>query len=133
LFGFLDAEFLDVVEKLEDFLIGPLGLAFFSLRFAIEERQSAEKCCGEELAAALLPIQVNVKQIAGVELSLVPGSAVGDDAEGMQGLPVGMDRGFERQAGRAMQLAYNHALGSVDDERALGCHQRKLAHENLFF
>ena len=32
-----------------------------------------------------------------------------------------------------MQLADDDTLGTVDDKGALGCHERNLAHEYLFF
>ena len=51
----------------------------------------------------------------------------------MEHLAVGMLRGFEGNAGRAMQLADDDAFGAIDDERALRRHQRQFAHENFFF
>ena len=50
----------------------------------------------------------------------------------MQHLAVGMLRGLERDAGGAVQLAHDDALGAVDDKRALGRHERQFAHENSF-
>ena len=40
---------------------------------------------------------------------------------------------FERQAGRAVQLADDDAFSAIDDERALRRHQGQFAHENFFF
>src|SRR5436189_4392853 len=44
-----------------------------------------------------------------------------------------MLRGFERQAGRTMQLADNDAFSAIDDEGALRRHEREFAHEDLLF
>ena len=94
--------------------------------------QGAEEGGGQEFAAALLAVQIDVKQVAGVELGLVPGAAVGDDAEGMQGLAVGMLAGFKGQTGGAVQLADDDPLGAIDDKGALRRHQRQFAHEHFF-
>jgi hypothetical protein len=40
---------------------------------------------------------------------------------------------LEEYAGRAVQLRYDHALGAVDDERAVLGHQRNFAEENFLF
>ena len=116
-----DAEFLDFVKQLQDLLIRApvLILAVLALAFAIQEGEGAEEGGGQELPAALLAVQIDVEQVAGVELRLIPGAAVGDDAEGMQRLAVGMLGGLEGQAGRPVQLADDDALGAVDDKRAL--------------
>ncbi len=94
--------------------------------------EGAEESRGQKLAAALFAVQIDVEQIAGVELRLVPGTAVGNDAEGMEHLAVGMLGRFKGQAGRTVQLADDDALGAVDDECALRRHQRQFAHEHLF-
>ena len=47
-------------------------------------------------------------------------------------LAVGMVRCFEGEAGGAVQLADDDALGAVDDEGALRGHQGQFAHEDLF-
>ena len=99
----------------------------------IEEAQGAEERRRQKFAAAFLAIEINVKQVAGVELRFIPGTAIRNDAEGMQHLAVRMLGGFESQTGRTMQLADDDALGAVDDERALRGHQRQFAHEHFFF
>ena len=40
---------------------------------------------------------------------------------------------FEADARGTVQLADDHALGSVDDERALLGHKREVAHEHGLF
>ena len=50
----------------------------------------------------------------------------------MQRLAVRVLRRFKGDARRAVQLAHNHALGAIDDERALGRHERQFAHEHSF-
>ena len=118
-FGLLDAQFLDFIKQLEDVRVGAVA-------------EGAEEGGGEEFAAPLFPVQIDVKHVAGVELRLVPGAAVGDDAEGMEGLAVGMLAGFKGQTGRAVQLADDDPFGAIDDEGALRGHQGQLAHEHFF-
>src|SRR5205085_6489970 len=98
---------------------------------AVTER--AEERRGQKFAAALFAIEVNVKQIAGIELRFIPGTAIRNDAEAVQRFAVRMLGGFESQTGRTMQLADDDAFGAVDDERALRRHERKFAHEHFFF
>ena len=109
-----------VVKQLEDVRVRPVA-------------EGAEESRGQEFAAALFAVEINVEQIAGVKLRLIPGTAIGNDAEGMERLAVGMLGRFKGQAGRAMQLADDDALGAVDDKSALRRHQRQFAHEHFFF
>ena len=55
---FAQLEFFDVVEQLEDFFVG-----------AVAER--AEESRGEKFPAALASIEINVKQVAGIELHFI--------------------------------------------------------------
>ena len=57
---------------------------------AVAER--AEERGGEELPAALAAIEVDVKQIVGVELHFEPGAAVRNDAEAVEHLAVQVRR-----------------------------------------
>ena len=138
LLRFLDREFLDVVKQLENFLIRTPGLFAIVLALEIDaaldiqKGEGAEQGGGQEFPAAFFAVQIHVKQITGVELRFIPGAAVGNDAEAMQQLSVGMLRGFEGDTGRAMQLADHHAFGAIDDKGALGGHQGQFAHEHLF-
>ena len=120
IFGRLDGEFLDVVKKPEYVGVGAVP-------------QGAEECSRQKFPAALLAIQIDIEQIAGVELRLIPRAAIWNNAEGMQGLAVGMLGRLKGNPRRAVQLADDDALGAVDDECALRGHQRQFAHEHLFF
>jgi len=128
LFGFLDRELLDFVKELENFLVGAAGLFAIVLALPdaaldIQKAQGAEECRRQKFPAAFLAVEIDVKQIARVKLRLIPRTAVGNDAEAVQDFPVGMLGGLERDARRPVQLADHHALGPVDDERALWRHQ----------
>src|SRR5260221_4983498 len=139
LLGFLDRELFDIVKQLEDFLVGTTGLLAVVLAlhvdgaFNIQERERAEERRRQKFAAAFFAVEINVEQVARVELRFIPRTAVRDDAEAMQHFAVRMLRGLERDARRAVQLADHDAFGAVDDERALRRHQGQFAHENLFF
>ena len=113
-------EFLDVVEKLDHVFIRP-----------VTER--AEESRGEKFAAAFAPIEINVKQIARVELHFDPRTAIGNDPEAVEHLAVEMDARLESDTRRPMQLRNDDALRAVDHERARRRHERDLAHVNLFF
>src|ERR1019366_7881337 len=62
-----------------------------------------------------------------------PGAAVGNNAIRVEHLAVGMEARLKTDAGRAVKLADHDALGAVDDESALGRHERKFAHVNALF
>src|SRR5205807_1752254 len=111
---------LDVVEKLDDFLIGPVA-------------EGAQKRRREKFPPAFAAVEIDVKQIARVELHFDPRTAVRNDPEAVEHFPVEMDARFERDTRRAMQLRDNHALRAVNDERSLRRHERDLAHVNFLF
>src|SRR5262249_41860061 len=67
-------------------------------------------------------------KVLGIVLKLDPGTAIRNDlAEEIRAL-IGS---LEENAGGTVQLADNHALGAVDDERAVIGHQRNFAEEHL--
>src|SRR5262245_5742803 len=103
----------------ENFRVGPLCLAI-----RIEETQRAEERRRQKLPTPLFAIQIDVQEIAGVKLSFVPGTPIRDDSKAVKRFAVGMLGGLERQTRRAMQLAYDDALGAVDNKGALWCHER---------
>ena len=70
--------------------------------------------------------------IVRVEHHLDPVAAVGDDPHGEERLAVGVDLLLAGDARAAVQLRDDHALGAVDDERAVGRHDRHVAEEHLF-
>ena len=74
--------------------------ALIGVEFGLGQgKQRPEEGGREELATALLAVQVNVEQVAGVELGLIPRSAVRDDPEAVEGLAVRMLGGLESQTG----------------------------------
>src|SRR5581483_8368760 len=72
------------------------------------------------------PVHAHVQQIVGVEVELDPGAAVRDHPRREQRLAGGERLALvvvEKDTGRALELAHDHALGAVDDERALVRHE----------
>src|SRR5579859_2112792 len=77
LLSFLDREFLNFIKQLDDFLIGATGLlavilALADAAFDIQKTQRAEERRRQKLPSAFLAVEINVKQVAGVKLRLVP-------------------------------------------------------------
>ncbi len=105
-------DFADVVERLQD-----LGVAL--------EPQGAQENRAVEFAFA---VDTNVQQILVVVLEFHPASAIRNDLAEEIAL---RRNALEEHAGRAMQLRYDNALGSVDDEGAVVGHQRNFAEEDL--
>jgi hypothetical protein len=71
-----------------------------------------------------------------IELEIQPRAAIGNDARREQQLPRRMRLAavvIEEYPGRAVQLADDDPLGTVDDEGAVVGHQRQLAEINLLF
>src|SRR5690625_3375157 len=80
-----------------------------------------------------LPAAIDAREdeILGVELEIAPGAAIGDDPAGEEQLAGGMRLAAvmaEEDAGAAMQLADDDALGAGDDEGAVRRHERHVAH-----
>src|SRR5207244_9160429 len=96
-------ERLDVVKKFDDFFVGAIT-------------QSAQECRGQKLSTPFPAVEINIKQVSGIELDLDPRSAVRDDATTVEHFAVHMHSRFERDARRAMQLAHNYALRPIDHE-----------------
>ncbi len=113
--GRIDLQPLDVVELLDDGLVG--GVA-----------DGAEEGRGQELATAAAAVEIDVEEVVGVELDLHPGAAVGNDAEAVERFAVEVQVRLEADAGRAVELAHDDALGAVDHEGAAQRHHRQLAH-----
>src|SRR6185369_12176027 len=108
----LNGDLVDAVEGLENLLVGG-------------KTERAQKYGTVEFA---LSVDTHVKEILGIVLELNPAPAIGYDfAE-----EVALGRhAFEEHAGRAVQLGYNDALGTVDDEGAVFGHQRDFPEEDL--
>src|SRR5579859_2783076 len=93
--------------------------------FVRTEAQSAQEDGAQEFALA---VDAHVENVLLVVLKLHPRAAVGNDLAQEVGAVVG---GLKEDAGRAVQLAHDDALGAVDDERAVLRHQRNVAEENF--
>ncbi|OQB96335.1 MAG: hypothetical protein BWX86_00818 [Verrucomicrobia bacterium ADurb.Bin122] len=117
--GLGDLEVLDLVEEIED--VDVAGVA-----------DRAEQRRDEELAATAAAVEVNVEQVVVVELDFEPGAAVGDDAERVEQFAVRVRGDLEGDAGGAVELGNDDALGAVDDEGAAVRHHGDFAHVNVF-
>ena len=89
------------------------------------QTQGAQEDGAQELALA---VDTNVEGVLLVVFKLYPGAAVGNDLAQEVGAVAG---GLKEDAGRAVQLADDDALGPVDDEGAIlrhqaGCRRRRL-------
>src|ERR1035437_1443167 len=96
LFRFLDGEFFDLVKEFQDFLVRAASLVtvlVLALAFDGEKTQRAEQRGRQKFPAAFLAVEINVKQIARVELRLIPRTAIRDDAERMKHFAVWVLRG----------------------------------------
>ena len=79
-------------------------------------------------------VDADVDDVLRVELEVEPRAAVRDDARGVEQLAARVRLALvvvEEDAGAAVQLADDDALGAVDDERAGVRHQRDLAEVDL--
>ena len=85
------------------------------------------------ISAGVCAIEINVEQIAGIELHFNPGTAIRNDSETVENLAVEVDARFESDTGRTMQLADDDSFRPVDHERPLRGHERDFAHVNFFF
>ena len=113
-----DLQVLDLVEEAEDVEVARIA-------------DGAQQGGDEKLPAAAAAVEIDVEQVVVVELHLQPGAAVRDDAEGKELLAAGVEVLLEADAGRAVQLGDDDALGAVDDERAALGHHRDVAHVDL--
>ena len=105
---------LDLVERAQDILIRL-------------HSQRAQEDRAEKFALA---VNAHVQNVLCVVLELDPRAAIRNDLAQEIAAVVGR---LEEHAGRAVQLADDHALGAVDDERAVLGHQRNVAEENFLF
>src|SRR5437763_13721555 len=101
-FAQLLAEFerLDVIKKFDHFLVG-----------SVAER--AQKSRREEFPTALPPIEIDVKQIARIELHFDPRTAVRNDPETIENFAVEMDATFLCDVRRTLHLADIKAFRAV--------------------
>ena len=95
------------------------------------EAQRIEQRGDRQLAAA---VDARIDDVLGVELEIEPRAAIGNDAGREQQLAGGMGLALvvvEEHAGRAVHLGDDDALGAVDDEGAVGGHERHVAHVDV--
>lgn len=85
------------------------------------------------LPAAAAAVKIDVEQVVGVKLDFQPGTAVRNDAEGMQELAVQVLGAFKADARRTVKLGHNDALGAIDHKGAAVGHHGHFTHVNSFF
>ena len=84
---------------------------------------------GRELAGL---VDADAERVLLGDVDLDPAAALGDDAAAVQLAVAGLDLDDEIDAGRAVQLADDDALGAVDDELAAADHDRHVAEVDFF-
>ena len=107
-----DRKPIDGIERAQNLFVGT-------------QTQCAQEDGSQELALA---IDTHVQNVLLVVFKLDPRTTVRNDLAQEVGAVVG---GLEEHARRTVQLADDHALGSVDDEGAVGRHQRNVAEEDF--
>ena len=71
-----------------------------------------------------LTVDVGIHHIVDIRGELHPRALERDDTGGIELGAVGVELRAEEHTGRTVQLRHHHTLGSIDDERSLGCHIR---------
>ena len=84
------------------------------------------------LTSFAVPVEENEDVTVDVELDFEPGTAVGDDAIGIEETAGGVAAFFEADAGGTVELADDDAFRAVDDEGAVGGHHGDFAHVDAF-
>ena len=107
-----DVEFVDRVEGAQNV-------------FAGAQTEGPQENRAQKLALA---VNAHIEDVLLVVLEFHPRAAVRNDLAEEVGAVVG---GLEEHAGRAVQLADDHALGAVHDERAVLGHQGHVAEKNF--
>ena len=105
-----------------------LGLARRAQRLGPRAVERVQQRRHRQLALA---VDADVGEVLGVEFEIQPRAAVRDHPRREQVLPAAVRLALvvvEEHAGRAVHLADDHALGAVDDERAVVRHQGHVAH-----
>ena len=113
------------LELVFDGLVIGIHDAFLIHSERIKERRH------RQLAAT---VDAREHKILGVKLEIQPGTAVGDDAAGEEELARRVGLAFvviEEHARAAVHLGNDDALCSVDDEGAVGGHERHVTHEHV--
>src|SRR5258707_795940 len=79
----------DVIKEFDDFLVRAVA-------------QGPQESRRQKFPPAFATIEINIKQISGIELHLDPGAAIGNDAETVKNLAVKVNARFESDARRAV-------------------------------
>ncbi len=110
-------------------VLQPLVLAQQLLDLGVGAVADGAQERGDEHLA--LPVDLDVQDAVRIGLVLQPGAPIGDDLGGIELVAplVGAHRVVG--AGGTDQLADDDPLGAVDDEGALGRHEREIAHEHF--
>src|SRR5215471_747026 len=93
----------------------------------LHQTKRAKEYGAEKLA---LPVYSHVKQVLCVVLKFDPGPSIRNHLR-KEVLIIAL--ALEEDPGRAMELAYDYALGTIDDEGTVIGHQRDLSKKDLFF
>ena len=124
-----------VLDRLRVFLarleMGGLGIVVVVEQLLGGVTEGAQQYCRVQLAPTIDP---HVEQVLGIELEVQPRPAVRNNTGAVQQLPGRMGLALVvivKDTGAAVQLADDHPLGSVDDERTVLRHQGNLAEEDL--
>ena len=126
----LAAPILDDIGHLPATLAADIGLRAVELveDILVVHAERIEQRRHRQLALA---VDTDVDDVLCVELEIEPRAAIGDHAGGEQELARCVRLTaimIEQHARRTVHLADDHALGAVDDERAVRRHQRHVAH-----
>ena len=120
---------LGELDRLELPHVGHHGLVVVGLPGVLGDRLQRLEEDGDVLLA--LAVEAYADQVALVDLELQPRTTARDELGGVDVLVGGLvGRALEVDARRADQLRDDDALGAVDDEGALGRHEREVAHED---
>src|SRR5690606_14544621 len=87
----------------------------------------------KELPAATATVEINIEQVVRVELDLQPGTAIRNDAEGMQELSVEVLGSLEADPRGTVKLGNDDTLRAVDDESSATGHHRQFTHIDTLF
>ena len=117
--GSAESIVFDLVKRLEDGLVARILRA-----------HRAKQGHRRELARLVDP---HAQRVFLGDLQLDPTSALGDDPAGVQLLVARLDLDDEVDAGRAVELADDDPLGTVDDELAAADHDRHVTQVDRFF
>ena len=114
---------VDILEDLPFLEIDLLRLVEIPEELCGRISEGPEKNGHRELPPA---VDADIEQTLGVEFKIQPGAAMGDDPPGVERFSrMGLSfLVFEKDSGRAVELADDDPLGPVDDKRSFVGHKR---------